>query len=350
MLSRRFDVSPRARCRQRIGVPPLDVARAAVYSPNVTRRRAAKGTSRRFLCALFAAATLFCGARSTCAITAQLVASGFSQPLFVTAPPGDTSSIYIVEQGGKIWRFNLQTNALDSTPFFDISDIALVTDEQGLLGLAFDPNFATNGKFYLHFVVAGGAFGNGTSHISMFRAPSGTTVSKHPPEQKRRKHRHRHRHPKPEPTPTPKPGPHGEVLLLKFDHPEANHNGGWIGFSNRPNDGQNLYIATGDGGNAYDQGTGHIEPGGNAQNITTLLGKMLRIHVNPATGAVSIPANNPFVNSTRARHEIFLYGLRNPFRNSFDRQTGNLFIGDVGQDTREEVDVQPASNAGGGEN
>ena len=111
-----------------------------------------------------------------------------------------------------------------------------------------------------------------------------------------------------------------------------------------------FYIATGDGGNGDDVGPGHIEPGGNAQSTTTLLGKMLRIHVDSVNGTASIPANNPFAGSATARQEIFAYGLRNPFRASFDRTSGTLFIGDVGQSTREEVDVQKPTNPGGGEN
>ena len=141
--------------------------------------------------------------------------------------------------------------------------------------------------------------------------------------------------------------------MLTFQHPEANHNGGWIGFSPRAGDENNLYIATGDGGNQDDQdgGFGHHEPGGNAQWNQTLLGKMLRIHVDPATGTYSIPANNPFAGSLPpVMKEIWLLGLRNPFRDSFDRLTGRMFIGDVGQNTREEVDVQLPGNPGGGEN
>jgi glucose/arabinose dehydrogenase len=111
-----------------------------------------------------------------------------------------------------------------------------------------------------------------------------------------------------------------------------------------------LYIATGDGGNANDQGNGHIEPGGNAQSKVTVLGKILRIHVDPNLGVASIPSNNPFASSGTFRREIWAYGLRNPFRNSFDRQTGRMFIGDVGQGAREEIDVQQPTNPGGGEN
>ena len=143
-----------------------------------------------------------------------------------------------------------------------------------------------------------------------------------------------------------------EKILLTFDHPENNHNGGWIAFSPRPNDDHNLYISTGDGGNANDQdgGVGHIEPGGNAQNLTTLLGKILRIHIDPTAGTASIPATNPFASVGGDRGEIFCYGLRNPFRDTFDRANGRMFINDVGQSTREEVDVQDFSNPNGGEN
>ena len=119
--------------------------------------------------------------------------------------------------------------------------------------------------------------------------------------------------------------------MLSFGHPEANHNGGWIGFSPRTGDNHNLYIATGDGGSENDQGIGQIEPGGNAQNNTTLLGKMLRIHVNPTAGTASIPSHNPFFGSSTLRQEIWAFGLRNPFRASFDRGTGQMFIGDVGK-------------------
>src|SRR5439155_24636426 len=107
---------------------------------------------------------------------------------------------------------------------------------------------------------------------------------------------------------------------------------------------------TGDVGAGNDQGTGHIEPGGNAQSNTTLLGKILRIHVDSTLGTASIPSNNPFFGSGTFRQEIWAYGLRNPFRISFDRQNGRMYIGDVGQNTREEVDVQEAMNPGGGEN
>jgi glucose/arabinose dehydrogenase len=290
-----------------------------------------------------AAVALLCAVTANAQI-AQQIASGLTQPVFVTAPAGDTTHIFIVQQTGQILRFNLTTGTFDPAPFFNIQSMLTSTSgEQGLLGLAFDPNYATNGKFYLNFTVPGGQFGNGVTHVSQFSvaAPSPTPTPMPTPRQKKhRKKRH----------PTPTPAPAGERILLQFDHPQTNHNGGWIDFSPRANDAYNLYIATGDGGSGNDQGTGHIEPGGNAQNTTTLLGKILRIHVDPNTGTASIPSNNPFATSSTARREIFALGLRNPYRASFDRQTGDLAIGDVGQSAREEIDIQPAANASGGEN
>jgi glucose/arabinose dehydrogenase len=274
-------------------------------------------------------------------LTAERVASGLTQPLFVTAAPGDATHVYIVQQTGRILSLDLESGVL--TTFFTISGLTSTSGEQGLLGLAFDPDYATNRKFYLNFTVPGGAFGNGVTHVSQFQAPSVFANEGAMTNRRRRRHHHT-------PTPTPTPNPTAEKILLQFDHPQANHNGGWIGFSPRSADDHNLYIATGDGGGANDQGTGHIEPGGNAQSNVTLLGKILRIHVDANLGVASIPSNNPFFASGTFRREIWAFGLRNPFRASFDRQTGRMFIGDVGQDTREEIDVQEASNPGGGEN
>src|SRR6266480_648806 len=250
------------------------------------------------------------------------VASGLTQPLFVTAPPGDSGRLFILQQDGRIRILNLATGTLNSTPFLTLAGLTATGGEQGLLGMAFDPSYAANGKFYLNFTVPGGAFGNGVTHVSQFTVSANPNIA----------------------------DPTSERILLTFDHPQANHNGGWIGFSPRAGDANNLYIATGDGGGGNDQGTGHIEPGGNAQSLTTLLGKMLRIHINSAAGTATIPANNPFVGVAGARGEIWALGLRNPWRNSFDRQTGRMFIGDVGQSTREEIDVQQPTHPGGGEN
>jgi glucose/arabinose dehydrogenase len=255
------------------------------------------------------------------------VASGLSAPLFVTAPPGDFNRLFIVQQGGQIRILNLNTGVLNTTPFLTVSNLQS-GGEQGLLGLAFDPDYATNGKFYVKCTAPGGAFGAGISQIRQYQVSSNPDIADTTPANIK--------------------------IMLAYDQPQMNHNGGWIGFSPRAGDDHNLYIATGDGGNGNDQGTGHIEPGGNAQNLTTLLGKMLRIHVDPATGTYTIPANNPYASpspspSPTPRPEIWLRGLRNPYRDSFDRATGRMLIGDVGQDTREEIDVQQPTNPGGGE-
>ena len=256
------------------------------------------------------------------------VASGLSSALFVTAPPNDFNRLFIVQQGGQIRILNLNTGLINPTAFLTLSDI-VVGGEEGLLGLAFDPNYATNGKFYVNCIAPGGAFNSGITQIRQYQVSSNPDIADTTPANVK--------------------------IVLAFDQPQTNHNGGWIGFSPRPNDDHNLYIATGDGGNGDDQGPGHIEPGGNAQNNTTLLGKMLRIHVDPTTGTYTIPPNNPYASPTPApspapMREIWALGLRNPYRDSFDRMTGRMFIGDVGQNTREEIDVQQPTNPGGGEN
>jgi glucose/arabinose dehydrogenase len=246
------------------------------------------------------------------------VGSGFSMPTFATGAPGDTTHLYVTEKGSgttaSIKVLDLGTHSV--TNFLTLSNVS-TSGEGGILGLAFDPNYAANKTFYINYTAVGGTAGLST--IAAYQAQ-----------------------------------PAGDPILvgniLQFDQPQNNHNGGWIGFSPRAGDANNLYIASGDGGNFDDQGPGHIEAGGNAQSNQTLLGKMLRIHVDPATATYTIPANNPFASSSDplVKKEIFTLGLRNPFRDSFDRSTGTLYIGDVGQGTREEVDVQ--KTAGGGEN
>src|SRR5437588_7895994 len=211
-------------------------------------------------------------ARTAPGLDAVQVASGLTQPLFVTAPPGDTGRLFIVQQNGEIRILNLATGTLNSTAFLTLTGLTDTGGEQGLLGMAFDPNYATNEKFYLNFTVPGGAFGNGVTHVSQFSVRGNPDIA----------------------------DPNSERILIAFDHPQSNHNGGWIGFSPRTGDANNLYIATGDGGAGNDQGTGHIEPDGNAQNLTTLLGKMLRIPVDPTTGTYTIPADNPYASPTPA--------------------------------------------------
>lgn len=254
-------------------------------------------------------------------LTAIRVAGGFSSPLFVTAPPNDFNRLFVVEQTGQIRIIDLSTNTVKPRAYLDLSAKISTAGEEGVLGLAFDPNYAANGRFFVNYVAPGGAFGQGVTHIARFSVSSNPDVA----------------------------DAASEVTVLTFDQPQNNHNAGWIGFSPRPGDAGNLYIASGDGGNANDVGPGHIEPGGNAQSTQTLLGKMLRIHLENS-GAYTIPPNNPFAGSSTDRQEIWALGLRNPFRNSFDRKTGTLLIGDVGQSTREEIDVQKPSNPDGGEN
>jgi glucose/arabinose dehydrogenase len=251
------------------------------------------------------------------------VAAGISNPIFVTHAPGDRSRLFIAERTGGIRILNLQTGLLEATPFLTMSGVS--TDgEGGFLGLAFHPNYFNQGipgfgKFYVNVTT------NSTTQTRIREFQVSAT--------------------------NPNLANAGSLReILSFSQPQINHNGGWIGFS--PNNGY-LYIATGDGGGGDDTGSGHTAGTGNAQDITNnLLGKILRVDVNsdgfPTDAArnYSIPATNPFVGVT-GDDEIWAYGLRNPFRDSFDSLTGDLWIGDVGQTAREEIDFQPASSAGG---
>ena len=250
------------------------------------------------------------------------MASGLAAPIYVTHAPGDGSRLFIAERGGQIRILDLSTGVVQTTPFL-ITTVD-TGGEGGLLGLAFHPNYNTPGqtgfgKFYLN-VTTGSPF---TTRIREFTV-SGTD---------------------------PNLADAGSLReILSFAQPQLNHNGGWIGFG--PNDNY-LYIASGDGGGGDDTGTGHTPGTGNAQDITNnLLGKMLRIDVNSdafpgdASRNYAIPPSNPFVGLI-GDDEIWSYGLRNPFRASFDRATGDLWIGDVGQSAREEIDFQPAASLGG---
>jgi glucose/arabinose dehydrogenase len=257
------------------------------------------------------------------------VASGLSAPIFVTHAPNDPSRLFIAQRGGAIRILDLTTGNLLTTPF--LTTTVDTAGEGGLLGLAFHPDYNTtglpgSGKFYLN-VTTGGPF---TTRIREF------TVSAANPN-------------------LANPGSLREIL--SYAQPQTNHNGGWLGFS--PIDRQ-LYIASGDGGAGNDEGTGHTPGTGNAQDTTNnLLGKILRINPTgddfPTDAArnYSIPLTNPFRAGVGdpaddvGDDEIWSYGLRNPFRASFDRATGDLWIGDVGQNQREEIDFQPASSTGG---
>jgi glucose/arabinose dehydrogenase len=269
----------------------------------------------------------------------QRVASGLTSPIFVTHAPGDRSRLFIAERGSPgesvnataaIKILDLNTGSVLATPFLTIPGIDNVS-EGGLLGMAFHPDYSVNGKFYVYVTVD----------------PDGTQMTESPPMVSHIRQYTVSANPNVAST--------SFTPVLSFDQPQNNHNGGWIGFS--PND-DYLYIATGDGGGGNDSGTGH-SAGGNAQDTTSnLLGKILRINVNAddfgdATKNYAIPPTNPFKAGVGAPgddvgdDEIWSYGLRNPFRASFDRIRGDLWIGDVGQDNREEIDFQPFTSTGG---
>ncbi|MFC3813848.1 PQQ-dependent sugar dehydrogenase [Lysobacter sp. GCM10012299] len=235
------------------------------------------------------------------------VASGLNFPIFVAPVPDGSGRLFVVEREGRI-RIMTANGAVAATPFLDISGTISIDGERGLLGFATAPDFFTSGRFYI-FVTAP----DGTLEVRRYLTVTGDLNRADPAS--------------------------GDAIL-RVPHPRSNHNGGWIGFGP---DGM-LYIATGDGGGAGD-------PDNNGQNTNTLLAKILR--VDPATDAFpgdpnrdyAIPAGNPFAASGGAP-EVWAYGLRNPFRNSFDMQTGNLLIGDVGQGAIEEIDLMRPSDGG----
>ena len=232
--------------------------------------------------------------------------SGFSRPVFVTAPPGDVNRLFVVEQhSGRIRVLHLADQRVEVEPFLTVPGVTR-GGEQGLLGLAFHPNYATNGLFFVNYTTTGGG-GAGHTEIVRYEVLGDPQTSN-------------------------AADPLTKTVLLTFPQPESNHNGGWLGFGT---DGL-LYISTGDGGGGNDQ-HGQL---GNGQNLETLLGKILRIDVDQGE-LYGIPANNPFAGMAGRREEIWAFGLRNPWRCSVDRLTGDLWIGDVGQGVREEIDTAP---------
>jgi glucose/arabinose dehydrogenase len=227
-------------------------------------------------------------------------ASNLSSPTFLTAPPGDTRQ-FIVERAGRI--LVMQGGTLLSQPFLDIRALTDVTGEGGLLSMAFDPGYAGNGRFYVYRT-------NANHDIVVERY----TVSSDPD----------------------RADPASTLTILQIAHPTyTNHFGGLLAFGP---DGY-LYLGTGDGGSAGD-------PNGNAQNPASLLGKLLRLDVRSASAAVPylIPDTNPFRNQPGSLPEIWALGLRNPWRFAFDAD--QLYIADVGQDQREEIDLEPATQGG----
>ncbi|MGE0553359.1 MAG: sorbosone dehydrogenase family protein [Gemmatimonadales bacterium] len=260
---------------------------------------------------LFALPLLGCGDEGSIAppppppvsggLTLATVASGLDTPVFLTAPPGD-DRLFVVEKRGRI-RI-IDDGTVRPTPFLDLTALVSNGGEQGLLGLAFHPDYATNGVFVVDYTD-----GAGNTRVASYR------VSTQDPD---------------------RADPGSGHVLLAVAQPYSNHNGGMLAFG--PEDGH-LYVALGDGGSAGD-------PQSNGQDRNTLLGSLVRLAVD-AAGQGSIPADNPFVGQAGARAEIWSYGLRNPWRFSFDRANGDLYIGDVGQGQREEIDVSRAADGAG---
>lgn len=234
----------------------------------------------------------------------QLFASPIDRPVAITHAGDGSGRVFIVEQTGSI-RIVDAGGTLLETPFLDLDAQSACCGEQGVLGLAFHPDYAINGTFYVHY-----SDNSGDTVVSRFEVTADPNIA----------------------------DTASELELLTVAQPFSNHNGGQIAFGP---DGY-LYISLGDGGSAGD-------PGDRAQNLGLLLGKMLRIDVdNPqAPNNYGIPGDNPFVGVAGASEEIWAYGLRNAWRFSFDRSTGDIFIADVGQNTWEEINLQPASSTGG---
>jgi glucose/arabinose dehydrogenase len=226
----------------------------------------------------------------------------FDQPIYVTAPPGDRSRVFVVEKGGRI-QLLVNGNRVQR-PFLDLSDFVSTGGEQGLLSMAFAPDYKKTGRFYVNFTDV-----RGDTRVQEFRRSKGS------PNRASKATRR---------------------AVLFVDQPFENHNGGLNLFGP---DGY-LYIGLGDGGAAAD-------PANRAQNLETLLGKILRIDPRRSgSKRYRSPQSNPFVGRT-GRNEIYAYGLRNPWRFSFDRKTGDLYIGDVGQNNFEEIDYASRGTARG---
>jgi glucose/arabinose dehydrogenase len=245
-------------------------------------------------------------ARAAAGGGAKLTSIGnFSAPVYVAQAPGDEQRLFVVEQTGRIRV--VQDGRVLAQPFLDVSSKIVAGGEQGLLGLAFAPDYASSGRFYIDYTDT-----NGDTRIVEYRRGASADRAD--------------------------PGSARQVLFQ--DQPESNHNGGQLAFGP---DGL-LYIGLGDGGGGDDQ-HGRI---GNGQNLGTLLGKILRIDPRRSGGRpFRIPRDNPFVGRRGAKAAIYAWGLRNPWRFSFDRATGAMAIGDVGQDHVEEIDFRPRGKARG---
>jgi len=244
-------------------------------------------------------------ATHSAATKVRLVQIGtFRQPVGVTGAPGDPSRVFVVQRAGQVML--LLNGHVQARPFLDISNLvnSQGSVEQGLLGLAFAPNYARSGLFYVDYTVAG----NDIMVVQYQRSASNANLS----------------------------NPASARLVLAIDHHlYTNHNSGQLAFGPEGD----LYVGVGDGGSEED-------PYNYGQNTDTLLGKVLRIDPSPS-GGYTVPRGNPFVGQPGKRPEIWAFGLRNPWRFSFDRLTGALIIGDVGGNLQEEVDFAPAGTGAG---
>ncbi|HST39258.1 MAG TPA: PQQ-dependent sugar dehydrogenase, partial [Conexibacter sp.] len=268
-------------------------ARTAATQPSETATGTATGTG----------ATATPAARAAVKLTRV---GSFDGPVYVTQAPGDPSRLFVVEQAGRIRV--IRNGRTLPTPFLDVSDRIASGGEQGLLSVAFAPDYADSGRFYVDYTDRAGD----TRVVEFRRGASADRADA---------------------------GSARQVLFQ--EQPESNHNGGLLLFGP---DGK-LYIGFGDGGGGNDQHGAR----GNAQELGTWLGKLLRIDPRASGGRpYSVPADNPFVGRSGVRPEIWSWGLRNPWRFSFDRATGDLTIGDVGQNAVEEIDFVRRSGAGAG--
>ena len=238
----------------------------------------------------------------------------FSNPVDLQAPDDGSNRLFVVEQSGRIKVFENDAAVTSSTVFLDLSGLVTVGSETGLLGLAFDPNYAQNGYFYVDYTAPGPLH----TVVARYRVSAGDPNVA---------------------------DPGSATILMTVNQPFSNHNAGQIAFGppEGPGGERYLYVSLGDGGSGGD-------PLGNGQNLGTLLASLLRLDVNggglpldcaSGTGAATIPPSNPFVGQPDACDEIYAYGFRNPWRFSFDAQ-GRLWVGDVGQDAWEEVDIVEA--------
>lgn len=235
----------------------------------------------------------------------SLVTSGLNNPVHVTHAGDNSGRLFVIEQAGKVRV--IENGVLLPAPYLDITTQVSCCFEQGLLSIAFDPDFSATRAFYLNYTDLAGNTVIERYTVADAAADVANVVN--------------------------------SQVVLAIDQPEANHNGGQLQFG--PNDGY-LYIGMGDGGGGGDQ----HGPNGNAQNPAELLGKMLRLNVR-GVPTYTIPPTNPFTQTAGYRPEIWALGLRNPWRFSFDRANGDLYIGDVGQNCWEEIDYQPGSSGGG---